>query len=81
MDVQEIGVHIAHCCAVVHGCKYGDEDCPVATGRMAPSDKCHDCEEDKKELTLRLSAMPADELDALLRIVGVLRNNLMEEKQ
>jgi len=72
MDVQKIGVHIAHCCAGAHGCKYWDEDCPVATGRMAPSYKCHDCEEDKKELDLMLAAMPADELDELLRIVGVL---------
>jgi hypothetical protein len=27
------GTHATHCCPV-HGCKYGDEDCPVADGRV-----------------------------------------------
>ena len=27
---MNVGVHQTHCC-VVHGCKYGDEDCPVVT--------------------------------------------------
>lgn len=28
-----IGVHAAHCCKW-HGCKYGDQDCPVANGEV-----------------------------------------------
>lgn len=36
------GTHVTHCCAT-HGCKYGDADCPVVTGRLkqaAPCDLC-----------------------------------------
>ena len=28
MDKEKWGVHETHCC-VLHGCKYGDDDCPV----------------------------------------------------
>lgn len=31
MTEQEKRVHAAHCCSV-HGCKYGDDDCPVVSG-------------------------------------------------
>lgn len=30
-----IGVHLRHCCTT-HGCKYADEDCPVANGTVKP---------------------------------------------
>lgn len=35
-------VHITHCCAV-HGCKYGDEDCPVVNLRVKQAYPCEDC--------------------------------------
>jgi hypothetical protein len=37
-------VHESHCCPI-HGCKYGDEDCPV-TNRLTPNynQHCEDCE-------------------------------------
>lgn len=38
----ELDVHTEHCC-VVHGCKYGDDDCPVTTGRKPQSFPCEDC--------------------------------------
>jgi hypothetical protein len=30
-EVDKRGVHLTHCCAI-HGCKYGDDDCPVERG-------------------------------------------------
>lgn len=37
------GVHRTHCC-VIHGCKYGDHNCPVETGRVKQAYVCEDCE-------------------------------------
>jgi len=34
-------VHVTHCC--VYSCKYCDDDCPVATGKVLPRYKCEDC--------------------------------------
>lgn len=42
------GVHIGHCC-VYHGCKYGDEDCPVVLEleeQKYPCETCSDGMED-----------------------------------
>jgi len=39
------GVHAAHCCKW-HGCKYGDDDCPVATGKVRQEYLCEQCYED-----------------------------------
>jgi hypothetical protein len=36
-------VHTGHCC-VLHGCKYGDDDCPVETGAKEQSYSCEQCE-------------------------------------
>lgn len=35
-------VHTEHCC-VQHGCKYGDEDCPVTNKQKLQSYECEDC--------------------------------------
>lgn len=35
-------VHTEHCCKD-HGCKYGDEDCPVTTGMKPQSYPCEIC--------------------------------------
>ena len=40
--VDNTRVHITHCC-VTHGCKYGDEDCPVANKKVAQSYSCEEC--------------------------------------
>lgn len=37
------GVHETHCCEK-HGCKYGDEDCPVAIG-LTSGVRCESCDE------------------------------------
>lgn len=36
------GVHVNHCC-IIHGCKYGDEDCPVERGKVKQAYLCEDC--------------------------------------
>lgn len=44
-SVDKEGVHRTHCC-VAHGCKYGDRDCPVETGRIKQDYTCEYCEHD-----------------------------------
>ena len=44
---MSIGTHKSHCCAVPgHGCKYGDEDCPVVKGEVEQDSICEQCPED-----------------------------------
>ena len=31
MEKSKWGIHEEHCC-ILHGCKYGDDDCPVVSG-------------------------------------------------
>lgn len=38
-------VHTEHCCSI-HGCKYSDDDCPVATGKKVQSFPCEACGEE-----------------------------------
>lgn len=40
--------HTEHCC-VDHGCKYGDETCPVRTGVKPQSFPCEACEMEEDE--------------------------------
>lgn len=43
-DENGCSVHVAHCC-ILHGCKYGDDDCPVALGKMKQEFPCESCRE------------------------------------
>ena len=45
MDLSKYGVHRTHCC-VLHGCKYGDEDCPVESGEIKQDYICESCSMD-----------------------------------
>lgn len=38
-------VHQSHCC-VIHGCKYGDKDCPVVGKKIKQLYLCYDCNEE-----------------------------------
>ena len=51
MSKENYGVHIAHCC-YIHGCKYGDKNCPVASGEVVQKHLCYDCEEEYEPYTL-----------------------------
>ncbi len=46
--MKTINVHMKHCC-YKHGCKYGDEDCPVQLGIQKQSFPCESCGWDLKE--------------------------------
>ena len=37
------GIHRTHCC-ILHGCKYGDKDCPVADGTIKQDYVCEHCD-------------------------------------
>lgn len=39
------GVHETHCC-LKHGCKYGDEDCPVALDLIKQQYPCEWCDDE-----------------------------------
>lgn len=39
------GVHASHCC-VVHGCKYGEDDCPVVNRSIEQEYLCEGCSDD-----------------------------------
>lgn len=41
-------IHTSHCCPI-HGCKYGDEDCPVVAGKAEAEHQCEDCSEEEGE--------------------------------
>jgi len=45
MEADHIGVHETHCC-IIHGCKYGDSDCPVSLGEAPQVFPCEDCDTD-----------------------------------
>ena len=40
--MMDRNVHTEHCC-IYHGCKYNDDDCPVASGKQPQSYLCEDC--------------------------------------
>jgi hypothetical protein len=42
-NVKLKDVHTEHCCSE-HGCKYGDDDCTVTTGKKKQSFPCMDCD-------------------------------------
>lgn len=42
MKDYNIGVHQTHCC-MKHGCKYGDDDCPVVLKRTKQEYPCSNC--------------------------------------
>lgn len=45
MDKNKWGVHESHCC-VIHGCKYGDKDCPVVKGKTKQDYICEECDDE-----------------------------------
>ena len=42
MKESKIGVHRRHCC-IKHGCKYGDDNCPVVKGEVKQDGPCWVC--------------------------------------
>lgn len=54
---REKAVHAGHCC-VSHGCKYGEEDCPVEHGKVKQYHPCEECENMREETTHSYGAHP-----------------------
>lgn len=48
VPVGERCVHTEHCC-VIHGCKYGDDDCPVQTRQKRQSCLCESCQYEQED--------------------------------
>ena len=61
-------VHTRHCCEI-HGCKYGDKDCPVEMGIAKQEYDCEECyyakqeENNRREQRDKLRDHWADESD------------------
>lgn len=53
--VDHVGVHASHCC-VDHGCKYGDDDCPVVLKTVEQMYDCEDCVYEKERVQPILDA-------------------------
>lgn len=64
--IVNVGVHETHCC-VYHGCKYGDDDCPVVSGELKQAYPCEECrEEHPRDRATRELLMLAQQLVDLL---------------
>jgi hypothetical protein len=42
---EKWGVHRTHCCSE-HGCKYGNDDCPVVSGDVKQDYPCETCSDE-----------------------------------
>lgn len=43
-EIREINTHAGHCCHK-HGCKYGEDTCPVVLDIVSQKYGCEECEE------------------------------------
>lgn len=59
--MSKIDVHTEHCC-IIHGCKYGKDDCTVETKKFTQSFPCEICETNKEEPMLQDIIRLRDEL-------------------
>ena len=75
-----IGVHASHCCKW-HGCKYGDDDCPVVNGDTEQLYLCEDCYwelEDEEYCRGRLARI--EEIKRFISPNATLMNQNQKEK-
>ena len=56
MTIRNPGTHRTHCC-FIHGCKYGNDECPVAKGGIEQEFICEDCEADGIKSVEEIKAM------------------------
>lgn len=54
-------VHSRHCC-IEHGCKYGEEDCPVWLGYEKQTSQCESCAWTQNELKYKQPMISEEEL-------------------
>lgn len=80
MEQKDWGVHITHCC-VLHGCKYGDEDCPVVTQETVQKYECEDCSNSMIPafFNLGVKKINAPLLEILLQKEGIESTLILDE--
>ena len=80
MEPNEYRVHQTHCCKL-HGCKYGDPNCPVANGNIKQDYVCHTCYEDgiesMEELEKALNPKPEIILSEIFKRLNEIRSDLV----
>ena len=52
--ITNLGTHITHCC-FMHGCKYGNLECPVTRGKLAQRYPCEFCPDMQDDAQMRLA--------------------------
>ncbi len=76
MKIDRTGVHASHCCPKC-GCKYGDADCPVKSGRVEVEYLCEFCEDERESLKEQFSQMSLSELTATIaHLQGLLEKSI-----
>lgn len=81
MAREFLSVHDAHCCPK-HGCKYGNEDCPVEAGKE-PGITCETCDFETEiypEELKNLTGMTPEEFEELKKDAQAYRNMKAEGK-
>lgn len=70
MDKEKYGVHKSHCC-VLHGCKYGDEDCPVVLKEIVQLYLCEECDYEGIESVeaLKYSGFTVEEKKKVIELI------------
>lgn len=72
LPVDRIGTHLTHCC-FIHGCKYGDEDCPVSTGEREQEFLCEECDADGIKSVEEIQAMKTLRIKSVQNVVIIIR--------
>lgn len=71
-----MSVHGTHCCTT-HGCKYGDEDCPVVLGTESgiAEEWCEMCEWDANDPSVQEQKRLQEENKKLLEVLEWISNH------
>ena len=81
MDKSKYGVHESHCC-IHHGCKYGNEECPVVSGEIKQLYPCEDCQNEEMEFEYEAKDILKDSISLhyyLEKLLVHARNNKVRE--
>lgn len=62
-DEENFGPHLSHCCKE-HGCKYGEDNCPVVTGQVVQQFRCEECPASAKAVKTRVKSLEKELLEA-----------------
>lgn len=77
MNREFLDVHDRHCCPV-HGCKYGDDDCTVESGKY-PGIQCESCEWDREDTQVMTEGDIKRMLDNMSEMQLMILHRLLEK--